>query len=82
MRSGGGKRRRASGFAGEIPCRPIASYGRLARGRNSHGWPMSTYSTTALAATMLDDEAWDDLLELHRGTGVIATDSGLGLLLE
>jgi hypothetical protein len=43
---------------------------------------MSTYSTTALAATMLDDDAWDDLLELHRGTGVIATDSGLGLLLE
>jgi hypothetical protein len=37
---------------------------------------MSTASATALAATMLDDEAWDDLLELHRGTGVSATDSG------
>jgi hypothetical protein len=43
---------------------------------------MSTCSATVLAATMLDDEAWDDLLELHRGTGVIATDSGLGVLPE
>ena len=43
---------------------------------------MSTASATALAATTLDDEARDDLLELHRGTGVIATDIGLGLLLE